>query len=239
MAAASAASRACSAVVRSNSLTALGTSVVCSSSSSVITTAATAAGCRGFRAGAGTAGGRRQGQVQSSRLSLLSSSPPPPPPPPTYSSSNSLLSTSSPPSTSQGCRSRSWSRSRPLRVQVQARRGYADNSSGESNGGSGSSSGLYWTFGLAGVVGAGYYAYANGYLSKGQVAGTVEEGKEKAGAAAQKVKKEVDAGTINRSKGDYQAVYNHVAKLLEERDEYEDGSYGPLLVRLAWHCSGT
>ncbi len=38
---------------------------------------------------------------------------------------------------------------------------------------------------------------------------------------------------------DYQAVYNEIAKRLEEDDSYDDGSYGPVLVRLAWHCSGT
>jgi cytochrome c peroxidase len=38
---------------------------------------------------------------------------------------------------------------------------------------------------------------------------------------------------------DYQEVYNDVAKALAEHDEYEDGSYGPVIVRLAWHASGT
>ncbi len=38
---------------------------------------------------------------------------------------------------------------------------------------------------------------------------------------------------------DYQEVYNEVAKQLQEKDEYDDGSYGPVLVRLAWHASGT
>ncbi|KAF2431832.1 cytochrome c peroxidase [Tothia fuscella] len=38
---------------------------------------------------------------------------------------------------------------------------------------------------------------------------------------------------------DYQKVYNAIAKALEEHDEYDDGSYGPVLVRLAWHASGT
>ncbi|KAL8292338.1 hypothetical protein RQP46_001804 [Phenoliferia psychrophenolica] len=37
---------------------------------------------------------------------------------------------------------------------------------------------------------------------------------------------------------DYQAVYNAIADILEAED-YDDGSYGPVLVRLAWHCSGT
>ena len=26
---------------------------------------------------------------------------------------------------------------------------------------------------------------------------------------------------------------------MEEKDDYDDGSYGPVLVRLAWHASGT
>jgi len=38
---------------------------------------------------------------------------------------------------------------------------------------------------------------------------------------------------------DYQKVYNEVVALLEERDDYDDGSYGPVLLRLAWHASGT
>ncbi|KAK7181505.1 heme peroxidase [Paraphaeosphaeria sporulosa] len=38
---------------------------------------------------------------------------------------------------------------------------------------------------------------------------------------------------------DYQKVYDHIAKMLEEHDDYDDGSYGPVLLRLAWHASGT
>ncbi|KAF1960360.1 heme peroxidase [Byssothecium circinans] len=38
---------------------------------------------------------------------------------------------------------------------------------------------------------------------------------------------------------DYQHVYDQVAKRLEEKDDYDDGSYGPVLLRLAWHASGT
>ncbi|KAI8620133.1 heme peroxidase [Chytriomyces sp. MP71] len=37
---------------------------------------------------------------------------------------------------------------------------------------------------------------------------------------------------------DYQEVYNAVAKVLDN-ENYDDGSYGPVLVRLAWHASGT
>ena len=40
--------------------------------------------------------------------------------------------------------------------------------------------------------------------------------------------------------GDYQAVYNAIAEVLEEgADDYDDGSFGPVIVRLAWHASGT
>lgn len=38
---------------------------------------------------------------------------------------------------------------------------------------------------------------------------------------------------------DYQKVYDTIAKRLEEKDDYDDGSYGPVLLRLAWHASGT
>ncbi|CAO0803667.1 unnamed protein product [Mucor circinelloides] len=38
---------------------------------------------------------------------------------------------------------------------------------------------------------------------------------------------------------DYQQVYNDIAEMLDEDSDYDDGSYGPVLVRLAWHASGT
>ena len=34
---------------------------------------------------------------------------------------------------------------------------------------------------------------------------------------------------------DYQEVYNAIADILDD-DSYDDGSYGPLFVRLAWHA---
>jgi cytochrome c peroxidase len=37
---------------------------------------------------------------------------------------------------------------------------------------------------------------------------------------------------------DYAAVRAAIASRLDA-DDYDDGSYGPVLVRLAWHCSGT
>ena len=41
------------------------------------------------------------------------------------------------------------------------------------------------------------------------------------------------------TKEDYHKVYNEIGHMLVEKDEYDDGSYGPVLVRLVWHASGT
>lgn len=69
---------------------------------------------------------------------------------------------------------------------------------------------LYGALG-AGVLGAGYYA--SQYVADEKV--------------------EVVVKAV-----DYQKVYNAIAEVLDSED-YDDGSYGPVLVRLAWHCSGT
>lgn len=48
------------------------------------------------------------------------------------------------------------------------------------------------------------------------------------------------AGLLSKpTESDFQKVYNQIAHRLVEVDEYDDGSYGPVLLRLAWHCSGT
>ncbi|KAF8070078.1 heme peroxidase [Lyophyllum atratum] len=43
------------------------------------------------------------------------------------------------------------------------------------------------------------------------------------------------------TKEDYQKVYNRIAELFDEagQSEYDDGSYAPVILRLAWHSSGT
>ena len=38
---------------------------------------------------------------------------------------------------------------------------------------------------------------------------------------------------------DYQAVYDAIAQKLIDDDDYDDGSYGPVILRLGWHASGT
>ncbi|GMG12601.1 unnamed protein product [[Candida] boidinii] len=42
-----------------------------------------------------------------------------------------------------------------------------------------------------------------------------------------------------RSYEDYQNIYNDIATKIREEDDFDDGSYGPVLVRLAWHSSGS
>lgn len=84
--------------------------------------------------------------------------------------------------------------------------------SSEAPKSSGSSS-LLWLTGAAIAGAGGYYFYSQG------------------ASATPKV--------FTPTKEDYQKVYNEIAGRLEEKDDYDDGSYGPVLVRLAWHASGT
>ncbi|KAF9995027.1 heme peroxidase [Entomortierella chlamydospora] len=71
----------------------------------------------------------------------------------------------------------------------------------------------------AGAGAAGYHYYVQGSTLP-QIASTATSGGEE--------KKPLD----------YQKVYNAIAELLED-DNYDDGSYGPIFLRLAWHSSGT
>ncbi|KAK5628058.1 hypothetical protein RRF57_003773 [Xylaria bambusicola] len=75
-----------------------------------------------------------------------------------------------------------------------------------------SASPLLYVAGAAVAAGAGYYLYNQGFVS---------------------------TKVLNPTEADYQKVYNEIAARLEEKDDYDDGSYGPVLVRLAWHASGT
>jgi len=87
-----------------------------------------------------------------------------------------------------------------------------------------------WTLPIVGVValaGAGGYYYV-------KQSGGITPASEFPVAAGKKGAEQI--GKV----GDYQAVYNAVAEALEEgADEYDDGSFGPVILRLAWHASGT
>lgn len=96
--------------------------------------------------------------------------------------------------------------------------------------------------------GAGFYFYNSGNsknviddkkntTTPGKAAEIMDAAKSDARAAGDKGREA--AADFVPEKKDYQRVYNMIAKLLDEKDEYDDGSYGPVLVRLAWHASGT
>ena len=106
--------------------------------------------------------------------------------------------------------------------RYQSRRGYASASDGKNR-----RLGTYITLGVAAAATGGYYFVTKDGITKG---GNTTL---KAGSSGE------SRGLFTPKKEDYQAVYNEIAKLLEEKDDYDDGSYGPVIVRLAWHCSGT
>ncbi|KAF9886398.1 heme peroxidase [Aspergillus nanangensis] len=83
-----------------------------------------------------------------------------------------------------------------------------------SEAGEAKSSNTFLWAGLALGAGAGAYFYLNGGES-------------------------INSKNFVPSKADYQKVYDEVARRLGEETDYDDGSYGPVLVRLAWHASGT
>jgi cytochrome c peroxidase len=102
-------------------------------------------------------------------------------------------------------------RSQLLRQPLRASRNYSNGAAPKSG-----NSGLYLGVGAAAAAGGGYYLWT--------------QQKDSAPAAPT---------VFKPTKEDYQKVYNAIAERLEEKDDYDDGSYGPVLVRLAWHCSGT
>ncbi|EEH18157.1 cytochrome c peroxidase, mitochondrial [Paracoccidioides brasiliensis Pb03] len=94
-----------------------------------------------------------------------------------------------------------------------SRRGYASGPEGEK-----SSRSFYIGLGAVAIAGAGALIYLN---KDGPKASTKP------------------SGPFTPTKDDYQKVYDEIARLLVENDDYDDGSYGPVLIRLAWHASGT
>ncbi|KXT13512.1 hypothetical protein AC579_4163 [Pseudocercospora musae] len=103
---------------------------------------------------------------------------------------------------------------RPAQLfQQQARRGYSSSTSS-------SSSSTTWIWGAAA---GGIALGAGGYL-----------------AFREKGSSETKTQTASTpSKEDYQNVYDAIAQRLIDEDDYDNDSYGPVVLRLGWHASGT
>ncbi|CCX33570.1 heme peroxidase [Pyronema domesticum] len=99
-------------------------------------------------------------------------------------------------------------------IRGAARRTYSSAPAAKSNGG------LYAGLAAAAAAGgAGYYLYTQGQLGP--------------------LNDKIARPTIFKPTfEDYQKVYNDIAEILEDND-FDDGSYGPILLRLGWHASGT
>ncbi|ODO05221.1 cytochrome c peroxidase, mitochondrial [Cryptococcus wingfieldii CBS 7118] len=88
---------------------------------------------------------------------------------------------------------------------------------------------------LAGVgaaaLGAAYYFYGT--------SGTPKEAARTADTAVRSAAATAEGKTgLRRGQEEYQKVYDHIADTLE-KEGYDDGSLAPVLIRLAWHASGT
>ncbi|KAI0645765.1 cytochrome c peroxidase [Trametes meyenii] len=94
-----------------------------------------------------------------------------------------------------------------------------------------SNAALFGILGAAAVGGAAFWVYTSNSDSAREAGTAVRSGVQAAKVAANFVP----------TKEDYQKVYNRVAEILDSAGDkgYDDGSYGPVLVRLAWHSSGT
>ncbi|KAI0339924.1 cytochrome c peroxidase [Trametopsis cervina] len=82
---------------------------------------------------------------------------------------------------------------------------------------------------VAAVAGVSWYIFASD-SDAAKTAGTAV----KSGVQSAKV-----AANFTPSKEDYLKVYKKIADIIDSAGDYDDGSYGPVLVRLAWHSSGT
>ncbi|KAH8107887.1 heme peroxidase [Cristinia sonorae] len=88
---------------------------------------------------------------------------------------------------------------------------------------------LYGGLGAAVIGGVAFYVYASSSDTAKEAGSAVRSGAQAAKAAVNFVP----------TKADYQKVYDKIAEVIDSAENYDDGSYGPVLLRLAWHASGT
>ncbi|KAF8658935.1 hypothetical protein AX14_007674 [Amanita brunnescens Koide BX004] len=93
---------------------------------------------------------------------------------------------------------------------------------------SSSNTALYTSLGVLALATGAYYYYV---LSPAGVDATT--------AAKSAIQSAKAAAKFTPSKEDYQKVYNRIAEIIDDAGSYDDGSYGPIILRLAWHASGT
>ncbi|CAK5281260.1 unnamed protein product [Mycena citricolor] len=87
-----------------------------------------------------------------------------------------------------------------------------------------SNTGLIAGVAAAVLLGGGFYLYSSADAET---------------AAKSKIQAAKAAVKFTPTQEDYQKVYNKIAELFDEAGDYDDGSYGPVVLRLAWHSSGT
>ena len=106
----------------------------------------------------------------------------------------------------------------------QSKRGYADSASPKGN-----NNVLIGGLVVAAVAGGAGYYYST----------TTSTATSPSLTTKQSSSHEDKGGVFVPKQADYQKVYDAIAKRLVEHDDYDDGSYGPVLLRLGWHASGT
>lgn len=99
---------------------------------------------------------------------------------------------------------------------------------------------LYTIIGSAGAIGAGYYLSNN--VNNFNNNNNYNNNGGRTGAKSMLIASTGLNVALNDKShdDDYQKVYNDIASKIRDEDEYDDAiGFGPVLVRLAWHLSGT